>query len=54
MARTNDYLAEVSKIASDLDRSDIDRAIEILYHAWKGDNQVFVIGNGGSAIGRGP
>jgi len=49
LARTDDYLAEVSKIASDLDRSDIDRAIGILYSAWKGDNQVFVIGNGGSA-----
>ena len=49
MARTNDYLAEVSKIASNLDRGAIDRAIEILYEAWKNDNQIFVIGNGGSA-----
>lgn len=49
MARTDEYLSEVSKIASDLDRRDIDRAISILYDAWKGDNQVFVIGNGGSA-----
>jgi len=49
LARTNDYLAEVSKIASNLDRGAIDRAIEILYEAWKNDNQIFVIGNGGSA-----
>ena len=49
MARTDEYLSEVSKIASDLDRRDIDRAISILYDAWKGDNQVFVIGNGGSS-----
>jgi len=49
MTRTNDYLAEVSQIASSLDREAIDRSIEILYEAWKGDNQVFVIGNGGSA-----
>lgn len=49
MARTDEYLSEVSKIVSDLDRRDIDRAIAILYDAWKGDNQVFVIGNGGSS-----
>jgi len=49
LARTDEYLSEVSKIASDLDRRDIDRAISILYDAWKGDNQVFVIGNGGSS-----
>lgn len=49
MTRTDEYLLEVSKIASDLDRGAIDRAISILYDAWKGDNQVFVIGNGGSA-----
>ncbi len=49
MARTNDYLTEVSQIASRLDRGDIDRSIQILYEAWKNDNQVFVIGNGGSA-----
>jgi D-sedoheptulose 7-phosphate isomerase len=49
MTRTNDYLSEVSQIAADLDRGSIDRAIGILYEAWKGDRQVFVIGNGGSA-----
>jgi len=49
LARTDEYLSEVSKIVSDLDRREIDRAISILYSAWKGDNQVFMIGNGGSA-----
>jgi len=49
LARTDEYLSEVSKIASDLDRGEIDKAISILYGAWKNDNQVFVIGNGGSA-----
>ncbi len=49
MARTDEYLSEVSKIAEDLDRSEIDKAIDILHSAWKNDNQVFVIGNGGSA-----
>ena|SRR5487761_8285 len=47
--RTNMYLQEVSEIANKLNRHDIDRAIEILFNAWKNDNQIFVIGNGGSA-----
>jgi len=49
LARIDEYLSEVSKIASDLDRGEIDKAISILYGAWNSDNQVFVIGNGGSA-----
>jgi D-sedoheptulose 7-phosphate isomerase len=49
LARTREYLEEVSQIAAKLDRGSIDRAIGILYDAWKGDNQVFAIGNGGSA-----
>jgi D-sedoheptulose 7-phosphate isomerase len=47
--RTNDYLVEVSEIASKLDRKSIDRVIEILYNAWINDSQIFAIGNGGSA-----
>jgi D-sedoheptulose 7-phosphate isomerase len=39
----------VADIAGDLDRKVIDKAIEIFYEAWKNDNQIFVIGNGGSA-----
>ncbi len=49
MSRTDEYLNEVSQIASKLDRASIDRAVGILYAAWKSDNQVFAIGNGGSA-----
>lgn len=49
MPRTQKYLEEVSEIADKLDRKAIDRAIEILYGAWKSDRQVFTIGNGGSA-----
>jgi D-sedoheptulose 7-phosphate isomerase len=49
LGHTDEYLDEVSGIAAALDRSDIDRAIEILYSAWKDDRQIFVIGNGGSA-----
>jgi D-sedoheptulose 7-phosphate isomerase len=47
--RTHSYLEEVSEIAKKLDRKSVDSAIEILYDAWKNDNQVFAIGNGGSA-----
>ena len=49
MSRTQEYLEEVSQITTKLDRESIDKAIGILYDAWKGDNQVFAIGNGGSA-----
>jgi D-sedoheptulose 7-phosphate isomerase len=49
LPRTDEYLKEVSQIAGKLDRAAIDKAIGILYDAWKNDNQVFTIGNGGSA-----
>jgi D-sedoheptulose 7-phosphate isomerase len=49
LTRTQDYLGEVSNIAAGLDKDAIDKAIGILYSAWKDDRQVFVIGNGGSA-----
>ncbi len=45
----NDYLQEMSRIAGDFDREDIDAIIEILYQAWRNGNQVFICGNGGSA-----
>ena len=49
MSRTHEYLEEVSQIAAKLDRGKIDMAVRVLYEAWKNDNQVFTIGNGGSA-----
>jgi D-sedoheptulose 7-phosphate isomerase len=49
LSRTHEYLEEVSQIAAKLDRGSIDNAVGILYEAWKNDNQVFTIGNGGSA-----
>jgi len=49
LPRTDDYLAEVAQIASKLDRGSIDKTVAILYEAWKNDNQIFTIGNGGSA-----
>jgi D-sedoheptulose 7-phosphate isomerase len=49
MSRTDDYLNEVSQIASKLERDSIDQVVKILYDAWKRDSQIFTIGNGGSA-----
>ena len=49
MSRTNQYLGEVAQIVSKLDRGSIDKAVAILYEAWKSDKQVFTLGNGGSA-----
>jgi D-sedoheptulose 7-phosphate isomerase len=49
MPRTDEYLNEVSDIARRIDRGSVDKAIKILYDAWKSDAQVFTIGNGGSA-----
>ena len=49
MPRTDEYLNEVSDIAKKVDRASVDKAIKILYEAWKSDAQVFTIGNGGSA-----
>ena len=49
LSRTHEYLEEVAQIAARLDRASIDNAVGILYEAWKNDNQVFIVGNGGSA-----
>lgn len=44
-----DFLGGIETICQNVNRDSIDQAIEILYGAWKNDNQVFMIGNGGSA-----
>jgi len=43
------YLDEIKDICDNISKDDIDKAIEILFDAWKNDNQVFFCGNGGSA-----
>jgi len=43
------YLREIKEISDNISREDIDEAIELLFDAWKNDNQVFICGNGGSA-----
>lgn len=43
------YLDEIKDICDNISKDDIDKAIEVLFDAWKNDNQVFFCGNGGSA-----
>jgi D-sedoheptulose 7-phosphate isomerase len=43
------YLDGIVQIAARIDRTAIDRAIELLYAAWRRGNTIFTCGNGGSA-----
>ena len=43
------YFKEIKEITDNISHEDIDGAIELLFDAWKHDNQVFFCGNGGSA-----
>jgi len=43
------YLSETRKVTEAISVDDINRAIELLFEAWKTGNQVFICGNGGSA-----
>ena len=43
------YLSEVRKVTETISGVDIDKAIELLFEAWKDGSQVFTCGNGGSA-----
>ena len=43
------YFKEIKEICDNVSREDIDKAIELLFDAWKNDYQVFFCGNGGSA-----
>ena len=43
------YLNQMERIAREIPRRDIDRAIDMLFEAWTKGSTVFVMGNGGSA-----
>lgn len=43
------YLSAVQDIAKTIDRKQIEKAIEILFEAWKNNKNVYFIGCGGSA-----
>jgi D-sedoheptulose 7-phosphate isomerase len=44
-----DYLAEISQVVKKISVEDTDKAIEILFQAWRNGNRVYTCGNGGSA-----
>jgi D-sedoheptulose 7-phosphate isomerase len=43
------FLTEFAEVAGRFSIDDINRAIELLFQAWKNGNTIFIIGNGGSA-----
>lgn len=45
----NEYFDDVGAILSKIDKKEIEKAIGLLYQAWKEKRHIFVIGNGGSA-----
>lgn len=44
-----DYLSDVKDVCDKVDIKEIEKAIDILFEAWKKGNHVFVMGCGGSA-----
>lgn len=43
------YVSELRRIVDELPRGEIERAIDLLWQAWRADATIFVMGNGGSA-----
>jgi len=43
------FLNEFAEVAERFSEDDINKAIEILFEAWKNGNKIFICGNGGSA-----
>jgi D-sedoheptulose 7-phosphate isomerase len=43
------FLKQFASIAQKISVSDIEKAIEVLFDAWRNGNSVFIFGNGGSA-----
>jgi D-sedoheptulose 7-phosphate isomerase len=45
----NRFLTEFADVARRLSEDDINRAIDLLFEAWRKGSKIFIIGNGGSA-----
>jgi len=43
------YLSSVERILQGIDSPTLERVIDVIYDAWRGDRQVFLVGNGGGA-----
>jgi len=44
-----EYLSEVADITKKIDRKEIEKAINILFDAWKNGKRIYLMGCGGSA-----
>lgn len=44
------YLAKLTRLLADLDREQIDRAVEVIANTWHAGRQIITLGNGGSAM----
>lgn len=44
-----DFLSEFADVAKRISENDINKAIDLLFDAWKKGSKIFIIGNGGSA-----
>jgi len=45
----SDFLREFADVARRISEDDINKAIDLLFDAWKKGSRIFIIGNGGSA-----
>jgi D-sedoheptulose 7-phosphate isomerase len=43
------FLAELERVTREVNRSDINRAVDVLFNTWQRRGTVFLMGNGGSA-----
>ena len=46
----DDYLNKLSLLLGQLDRTDIDNAIQVIANAWQAGSQIITLGNGGSSL----
>jgi len=49
MKSPSEYINEMQQVLAGTPERSIERTIELLFDAWKKRNQIFIIGNGGSA-----
>ncbi len=45
----DNYFQQMHQVVDDISRPDIQKAIDILFTAWKNQKKVLIMGNGGSA-----
>ena len=43
------FLDGVRQVTEQIDRAELDRAIEMIFSVWKSGNTIYTCGNGGSA-----